>query len=200
MHNQQEAQAWGDASYKAWRDGLTNDQDDEITLYQSTGYHGLNEALRTGNKTMLRERAQRIKTLDAALDKAKTDKDLTVYRLVSDEPPDEHTGISQEGVTPLMRLREGDTFVDPGYVSTSLTSDYAEDYDVVAGSKMRYAVVAIHVPKSTHAAYIGTGFLELGGVEQELLIGRGAHFKLLSRSTKGNVVHMALDLVPDAAA
>lgn len=199
LHDGEASAEWGTKAYAEWRSQLTERQKQEIRLYESSGYRGMNQALRSDDKAMLRARKERIRVMDAALQNAYTDKPLTVYRLVTNEGTDEDTGHDVNGFDLLKKMKVGDTVTDAAYVSTALDKTYLDKFgpggyfsDVTPDTA---GIVQIRVPKGTRAAYLGRDFLASMD-EHELLIARGATFKLTSKSVDAKgVSHFAMELV-----
>lgn len=76
----------------------------------------------------------------------------------------------------IPNLRIGDTYIDKGFVSTSVQKDSLSE--VLHSDVLSYDSVAkIIVPPNTACVYIGSTF---GRKESELLLNRGLCFKLLS--------------------
>lgn len=119
--------------------------------------------------------ARVVADLDAAIDAGRTARDAPVYRLLLG--------------TFFDTLKAGKAFVDRGYVSTSRS--FAGMQKIVKSSQTReneaMAIIEIRVPKGTRALDMNRAFSRVGrrnrfAYQDEILLGRGHKFKVLSHS------------------
>lgn len=109
----------------------------------------------------------RVKALDSAVGKSPAPRDMVTYRGVNDEA----------AVKAIKGLKPGDTYIDPGFVSTSHSPDIGKDY--TQGFGVRSGVeIRVTVPKGYPALPIPSEFPK----EREILLGRGGHFSVTGRS------------------
>lgn len=156
-----------------------------IAEYQGGKYIDINEYARTGNvrpgqfesigeATAAAQRRQR--EIDAAIDGARIEKPMTVYRGIG-------TTGGREGVTG--EIKAGTTFTDAGYSSTSTDRAIGLDY---ATGKPGGTLLEIELPAGSRAYRVpGDGSLQ----ESELLLPRGTTFETLSVREGENGVRIA---------
>lgn len=160
-------------TYSAWAANLSPDESDALLNYRGPTAYPFNDTLRAGlsNPYMDRE----VDRLDSALRGTRLPYTLDVWR----------------GVQSLGSLdgEVGDVVSDAGYFSTSLDLPTAQRRAGDSGT-----LIQLQVPAGTHAAYIEM----FGGVgkesdkEYELLLPRGARFRILAREAG----KMVLELLP----
>lgn len=162
---QDAADAWGRSFYRDWRAGLDEEESSALGRYQASGYDLINASLRglAGTAWIPPTLPSHIALLDQALAKAPPlTEDLLVYRAVDK--------LALKGV------RQGQTFVDQGFVSTTLVETVAQRFT----GRLKFPLLAvIRVPKGTRAGYLE----RREGIrnENELLLPRGLRFRLVSR-------------------
>lgn len=137
-------------------------QYDALRNYSLNGHKAINKYLRTGIVTTENVKAQ-VKAIDAAIaGSTPIASSMTVYRGMR-LPAD---------FTPVV----GQTFTDNGFVSTSTNRGEALLFASAGGGSMSDLVpveAQIHIPG-------GTPYLDIAGYEEEILLGRGATFKITS--------------------
>lgn len=159
----------GDA--QRWRAGFDAEESMAWDTYGSVHHEDLNRKLREGED--LTDTERRIMTaLDSSLERApRTDEPVTVYRGISTQRlrGGEPVGLSaQEWIE--QNVTVGEQMTLPGYVSTSLSPDWAGRF---AGSRAEYALdgVAFEI-ETTQGSY------RVGGVEEEVLLRRDSTFEV----------------------
>lgn len=138
-----------------------------IFRYQGGTYIDINEYARTNKLdpgsvlSTKKEAKETLAAIDSAIAKGTTPEDVVVFRGFRPE------GAAQrDGITGTVEV--GQTITDKGYTSTSMSKDTASEFGSV--------LLEIEVPKGTNAAFVPAD----GGMqESELLLGRGASFKVL---------------------
>jgi hypothetical protein len=129
---------------------LSGEESEALGYYKEEAYYSVNERLRAGKANA--EVGSYERKLDQAIEQGELSQPLTVYRGVDGE------------------LSFGDDgFKDWGYVSTSLSSNVAEDFTGWDGE-----VYKIHLPKGSHAINMENYG---DGREQEILLPRGSVFR-----------------------
>jgi hypothetical protein len=146
-----------------------------LEIYQGGEYEDMNNILR-GNDEFLsldRELIQRDNDeLRKALDEApRTSKDMVVWR----------GGVGH--VLHELGVEEGDTFTDPAFVSTSLTSTFAGGFGWLHPTGQD--VVEIRMPKGTTGGYnVENGQEDFG--EMEFILQAGTQFKIVKKPAPGD--------------
>ena len=149
----------------AWRKNLTPDEVSGVSYYTGSGYHAINDGLRSKDgikKGSYAEQAE--KGLASAMSKATLDKPITVYR-----------GSSADllgGANTVAEIQKlvGGTVHDKGYVSTSVSKSGT------FGGEVAYKII---VPAgSGHGAYVR----KISGLkgEKEYLLNKGSTFRIVS--------------------
>src|SRR2546423_4112585 len=117
---------------------LTRDEGGAVAAYSGTVYKRINGALRTG-KGMDDDLRKTIDLLDSAIAKSPVARRFTVYR-----------GIGEDYASKLeaLDLQTGDTFSEPGFISTSTHLDIARRFLGLKGGGM---ILKIHVPAGSNA-------------------------------------------------
>jgi len=136
------------------------DDVDRLKKDYSTGvmFVDTNEALRKRKDDDLDTNdRQTVLDLDEAIESNPLPEATTVYRIVPDN---------------AVMANEGSRFIDRGFVSCTLDGDPAwlDQLAKHIGLK-KYDVLIINVPK-------GTGHLDIGGYQKEIVLGRGYQFKV----------------------
>lgn len=142
-------------------------QERESTVKYTGGYYDhVNSALRGINGAALTPADKRhVKNIDSALEKAPAKEDMMVFRGVGKGPWDD--------------LEPGDSFIDKGYASTSVSRERA-----FGGS----TIFTIHVPKGMPAAPV-TGHHDH---EKEILLPRNNEYEVVSIEYVNGKKHMHL--------
>jgi hypothetical protein len=135
----------------------------------------------------------------------KTDKNLIVYRGLNIE--DEY--MEDKMSASLLKLKKGDLYIFPNYLSTSLLNDYALKF---LGSKFinksdnipGCCFFKIIIPKNTRILYMDTDIIQnlrfhsnqivLGGIEYEVLLPRSSVLKFIKRYIISGVVPQTCEI------
>jgi DNA topoisomerase I len=151
----------------------SSSEKDALNEYQNGDWVSVNEALRKGDTSH-----PLVKLLDAAIAKGELLKDATLYRgYAFDEAPP---------------LGQGRLIIDPGYTSTSLSREVAEDFSIVAGAKFA-VTLALKAAKGLAAAY----FPKFQDYEHhEVLLPRGLAYRITDVSGPDNNIKMNAVIVP----
>lgn len=159
-------QEWGDKAWKTWLDDIDFEEWEAVQDYAGWSFERVNSMLRKVRRLPPDLRKQYrglVKKLDAALDKAaRTPSHALVFR-----------GMDAHFV-PDGSLVPGATFTDPGFVSTSISSEATRPF--LQGAKQP-VLFQIEVPAGAKAGFVGVG--KQGG-ERELLLPRGSKFEIVS--------------------
>jgi len=139
---------------------LTSEQNSAVYSYTGSGYSGINGGLR-GTRTLSEYSKKSIKHLDEVYAKTTLKDDHVVYRGVS---------FTKDFRPPAV----GQLWEDKGYGSTSVSQDSKFGGD---------GHFTIEVPKGTPAMYVSS-ISAVGTHEKELLLGRGAQYRVVSKETK----------------
>lgn len=170
---------WGQKHYREWAEQLTPEQQAAIRDYRGAGFRDLNEILR-GQRSAVGPEVDahrvRVRTLDSALEGARTPEAVVVHRGIHDV----------KGVFRLKSSQDlgsivGREYVDGGYGSTSVDPRKATDFAIKRAGR-EYAAdepgtVEIRVPAGFRAAYISRAAGEYH--ERELLLDRGTRYRVL---------------------
>lgn len=131
---------------------------ESIKTYTKSGYKGVNTALRKGTYDQGWSKAE-VDGLQKGLDKT-----------FSNAPTVPENIVVYRGMSPrlLTGLNPGDTFIDNGYTSTTISKN----------ASYRGTKVQIRVPKGTKGIYIAK--VSSFPNEKELLLNRGLKFRLVN--------------------
>lgn len=149
------------AHWQKWQASLTDEERSAIGYYTEGGFSSINDSLRKGGYASQEDR-DAIHALDSALDKARADKEMVVYRGICSSP---------ECVAGFEWMEEGDTFTDDGFASATTVGSESFSAQVTA---------EIIVPKGARGAYL-EGVTSYVG-QHEFLIPRGAEYEIASIS------------------
>ena len=180
---------WARRLYGSWVEGLSFEEYSALYEYKKEGFRSLNRALRDhdGDLSLLPpEDRLRAEGLDAALEKAPAfEKPVVVYRGRLPDAVLEAFEAGEEETLP------GQVFGDPAYTSTSLYSGIARAYS--GSSRFPDSVGRITLPPGTKAGCVDVVF-DKG--QHELLLPRGAGFRIDSAYRDGGVYRIEGRLVP----
>ena len=158
------ARTYGDGRDGAWWNRLTREQRDAVKEYSGSGSGQLNDYIRRGNlgggSLMDATYTRMTRMLDSALATQPTPEAIVAYRGVGYPAP----LLRAMGVDSPQSIRVGMRFPDPGYTSTSLHPEVAEDF---GARGMKFKIV---VPQGSDAAYIGAN--SSNDHEREFLLSR----------------------------
>jgi 2'-5' RNA ligase len=187
-----EASTWFSEHGSEVAPNLTSSQQDALLEYK-LGSGSYNDLLRKGasdafeTKAEIAQANKVIKALDTAIEQTELSEGITAHRAV---------GIDLEellGKTPKV----GDTFVDKGFISTTLDRRLLADMDIIGEGG---DTVAIRIPRGARALApeeyatvmkeYGAGLTEFGGGgrEMELILPRGTKFKVIGRERDGTYI------------
>lgn len=148
--NREEGIAYGDKQAK--KDGLNENQTENLIYYTGKGYLSVNKYLR-GNgsveKDEIPKAKQCVKNLSDSIKKVKTEEDMIVYRGISP---------SALGLQNDKEYKElvGKTVRDKGFMSSSISSDMANNFaekKIIGGKIVHGAVFEIAVPQGTNGVF-----------------------------------------------
>lgn len=180
------AEIWGRKYYAKWARDLTITEEKSLTNYTTEKGYLINKYLRKNNgeigKNELLDRD--INNIDRALKKAKTTEMVKVYRRIGENAfgmePD---SLRDKNKIKIEKAREfAEKFIDTtrkdqGYLSTTLVSGLSQETKNKSPEIVLMPILLeLNVPKGTRAAYIND--LSHKPWEQELLINRGASYKI----------------------
>lgn len=170
---------WGEENYSDFRDILTPEQANAISLYIKRDYQAINQYLRNGKLPNNQELNNKIDLLSSALSSKPIPEDITVYRRVgldifnlplnytfdnSSSEPD------KEKLDSFIKEWTGKNIENLAYSSTSLSSADVSSF------QPRKAIFRLYLPKGTNAAYI-TGFDEYAS-EKEIILDKDSIFQI----------------------
>lgn len=160
-------------SYDKWASELSNEEKDAVRKYVALGHSRMfNDKLRTGkDATRGQASPDEYKALDSALEKSTIPEEMTLYRGTSEK--------MFGGRDPKDMI--GETIVDNGYESTSMTGK-------VGGIYSDGVVCEINAPKGSKGAYVDeVGFGEKSDfgedANNEILLPRNSKFKITGVET-----------------
>lgn len=175
------AHEWGQENFP---ESYPPEQFDNLYLYKTTNYDGINRTLRMGadDPELFKEE---IHYLDTVMAENETPEDIVAYR-----------GMNIEHIIEQGNDVVGKTFQDMGYTSTSLSSRDAEEFAVL---KENGILARIFIPAGTHSTYMDFPQMrdEVGfGIEEELLLARGTRFKVMAyRDVEGGKKEIDLEVL-----
>ena len=135
----------------------------------------------------------------------KTDKDLIVYRGLNIE--DEY--LEDKMSASLLKLKKGDLYIFPNYLSTSLLNDYAlkflgSKFINKSNSTIGCCFFKIIIPKNTRILYMDTNMIQnlrfqsnrivLGGIEYEVLLPRSSVLKFIKRYIISGIIPQTCEI------
>ena len=153
-----------------WSKKLSEEETEAVREYTKNAYKNINAALRGIDKKLYPENAEYAKTLHRILKQTELPKDCVVYRGCSSKV------LGANRFLPDSML-VGKTFIEEGFLSTSLSKEDAFEGDVL---------LEIEAPKGSQGIYVGyTG--ALGHNEREVLFDVGQVMTILDvyRDEKG---------------
>lgn len=163
-------------SYDKWASGLSSEEKDAVRKYVALGHSRMfNDKLRTGkDATRGQASPDEYKALDSALEKSTIPEEMTLYRGTSEK--------MFGGRDPKDMI--GETIVDNGYESTSMTGK-------VGGIYSDGVLCEINAPKGSKGAYVDeVGFGEKSDfgedANNEILLPRNSQFKITGVETDSN--------------
>lgn len=164
--------------------GLNKDEKAAIKDYTTKGFFGLNAELR--DDAPLSERSQKIATgLDSAISKRELPENTILYRgaTLSKEQADQ--------------FQPGARVVDKGFTSTSLSQDFAENWDQGLLGGNHEVVMRIKAPKGTHAMSLEevTSAGKKPPLDNEILLPRGTNFLVTKVTVKENTRYVDLKIL-----
>lgn len=186
---------FGRDSSAAWAKSLSPAERASISMYSGSDYNLINAHYRDAPhlvKSLDARGATRegfvkstVGPLENALLRARTAEPVIAYRGIRD--------VRDIGID-LKTLKKGSTFSEPAPASTSLKRETAETF-LEDGTLP--AILKIHVPKGSKAAYLNAGELSVVAQERELLIAPGAA-KYKVRKIEYGLEHQLIhvDLIP----
>jgi len=164
---------------ESWEAGLSQPEREGLESYVGGNHPSMNGLLRDrenyedewgslgADVAFKEQRDQNFNdNLGDALQKTSLPEDVEAYR-----------GLSQEG-QPVQFFSDhiGKTFTDPAFVSTSLDPGIAHEFS------SGHIIMEMHIPKGTHAAYLGK--ISAYPEEKELLLQKGLRFRVTAVEQK----------------
>lgn len=158
---------------------FNNEEGVNLEYYTSSGYREINHYLRQGGKGFSPDEREDIKEyvkgIDSAMRKTNTPREMTTYR-----------GISGEAAEPFRNLKEGDTFTDKGFISTTTQDGQLWDF-MDAENKEFGVVLEIKTPADSRMLSVKRYFEKVSsryGPSQDILdedehiLPRGTKFRI----------------------
>ena len=159
----------------------------DVEYYTSSGYSDINNYLRTGKEPELgsvNETKDIVKSMDKEISQTSAPRDMVLFRGVT-------------GVEKFENLKEGDTFKDKGYVSTTTNRESVTDFMSNAsggrsGPIQKGFVLEVSVPKGEKVLSVKNYFKDVSDrygpaegilAEAEHILPRGTTFLVDSIST-----------------
>jgi HK97 family phage portal protein len=152
---------------------VTGSQEISIEYYQSSGAGKLNASLRGGTQ-MRADVAFHRDQLDSVLNTASLPENMTVYRGYKD---------GSKASKIFESLSPGDSYVDPGYSSTSMLRGVARDFAGGYSGGGDARVIKILAPTGSRAAVLPPAYM---GNEAEVLTARGSKFTYIGKDKNGD--------------
>jgi hypothetical protein len=146
-----------------------------LAKYQADVYQPLNRALR-GLEPITVADLQMAEKMDSAIARAAIPRDMIVYR-----------GFRRNVVN---ELEPGDTFTDNGFSSSTLAETVARERFAYGGG----AIFQFVARKGTPAIYLDD-LLKFPRSELEILLPRGASFRILSKQIRRGITYFATELI-----
>ena len=168
--------------YQHWEKSLSGEERHAVIDYTAMGYSPINGILRGDQKWFTKGKPEKmarrsIPALDQALERSSLPETTVTHR-----------GMCKQSTSDCFEeygsLQPGDEFTDRGYVSTSLISPHWHQEQALQ--------VHITVPKGSKAAYVEA---ISGRKEWELLIQRGARFRVTGRREEAGKLHIDVILM-----
>ena len=141
--------------YTLWLKNLTSEEYVALFEYIDHAYLNINSVLRGREENYIEDNKNHAKFLHQALSKAKIHQDITVYRGVSKSTLGKYRDLDSKQLV-------GKVIHDPGFMSTSLSSDSIPNNSIS---------LIIKVPKGSSGAYIGN--ISRFNTENEVLLNKG---------------------------
>jgi len=180
------------------KDDLDYFHQSALQSYQHEGYKGINGGLRTGDKKLLKEWEAERKRLDETLASVETTEDILAHRGMFVAP-----GTKAQELLDLWEV--GETFREPGYMSTTVDSNRVTKFlkSINAKDKPKDAkevLIEVRVPKGTHALYMNAAVEQRGITnykeEKELLLARDTQYRIVSKETDAKgVTHVIMEVI-----
>lgn len=147
---------------------LTDDEKTALKGYSQYEYQQINAYLRTGSVTGIPLASEaKASALAAAMDSAIAKGSLPTETVLS-------RGAGSDKVDPAL-LKEGSTFTDKGFVSTSAKESFAASWAHATGGN-KAVLFKITAPAGTPVAYMGKMAPSYEQKERELVLPRGSTF------------------------
>ena len=147
----------------------------DLTKYQADVYDPLNRALR-GLEPVAMADLMMAKKIDGAIARAAIARDMIVYR-----------GFTRNVVNDL---EPGNTFIDNGFSSASLSETVVRDRFAYGGG----AIFQFVARKGTRAIYLDD-LIKFPKPELEILFPRGASFRILSKEIRCGITYFMVELI-----
>ncbi|KXY24829.1 ADP-ribosyltransferase [Bacillus sp. FSL K6-0067] len=175
-----------------WQYKLTNEEIIAVQKYTGDDYAEINKQLRNGNTSG--SKSEQIKLIDKALKKAKTNKEMKVYRYVDERQLGAKFGsllqfkdlkldsINKNTKNYILEAKKlvdkwiGKTLTEKAYTSTSMSN--------VKNFSDRPILFEITIPKGTHAAEVKS--ISKYPNEDELLLPKNSKFKITGATVNGS--------------
>lgn len=156
------ADLWARKISAKWVSSLSEAERDAINLWKhiNSPYAELNAGLRKGK--IKKSLVEFVGNLDKAIAKSRVPQSVVVYR----------------GVASPRLLKEGTTFKDKAFISTTFNEEGALGYAGQAGMLVKMTISA-----GSRAAYVDAFGSKKGG-QHELLLGRGSRFRVSKIQTE----------------
>lgn len=176
----------------SWENTLTSVEKEAVKYYTGNGYVEINQELRANN--INGSQSKYIKLIDQSLKKAKTEKEMKVYRYVDERQLGAKFGsllqfkdlkldsINKNTKNYILEAKKlvdkwiGKTLTEKAYTSTSMSN--------VKNFSDRPILFEITIPKGTHAAEVKS--ISQYKNEDELLLPRNSKFKITGATVNGS--------------
>lgn len=145
FNDKTEASSWGDHYFNAWRTSLSSDQIHAIRSYTLFKHNSINQFLRFGMGTQhsIAINKQMVQQIQQSLYRTRLPEDIIVYRRIPNSVFPDFSFKKPESFI-------GRTFLDRGFLSTTLTVDSIENFYPNASFLLK-----IYAPKGARGAYLG---------------------------------------------
>lgn len=160
-------EVWDNEAQRLAED-LDTDEATAMARYRTAGYVDINEALRSGSTSDAQQVV--VDLIDGAIAKGVAPTNAVTYR-----------GVKKDATlkAQLLKLKPGDSFSDPAYLSTTLDPEYAQDRARFHTAKSAGIMMSLEIPKGFTCAFVG-------GAEDEVILPREATLEVVSITEREN--------------
>jgi hypothetical protein len=164
---------------------MNPDESGAVSNYSSSEFVPINKELREDYKHS-HTTQDRADNINSAIKKHVTKEPSVVWRIINHTSPHLLSGANP-----------GDTVRDKGFISTTLSGDYAKKFIDASNQFGEDGHIAkIHLPKGSNALYLNQADLSHHYMEHEVLLPSGSRFKYDKKRTVGNITVHHMTHIP----